>query len=444
MPTSAEVQSGRDLEGKEAPMQKLSIKGHLLPGADISATHVNKFLVGLGPVCGMNIFNGPHVKTPDSYDSETFKRLGNRPPEDVNGAVMWDDSGAQMYVFPDRNNWFTLDIYTCKKFDPAKALGYVYQELDPKADMDFAEQDHKVNTPWQRFTQPEGRVLDPENKFTPEMDELFDTDLTNVNEVIAAGKRLEGIVGRAVTEGSGKRLAATYTRGQREQLRALHSDFEIAVDDRMMDDVLSGVATSPDDYPFQPTYDRLSLMEGQAVGADNKKPIMHIGTGWPGTAIGLYRQFGTPVKCIEIVPVVAEKSRKALDKLGLLGEDKLQVITADGSMVNPEDHKAVIISAMVPNEYKKQVIYNMRHFAVGNSEDPLLVLRKPQDSARAFFYQDFGDEVIGGDALVDDTGKLLKPEDPLRSLVYKVRGFASVREGHDYKSVSARARLQKV
>lgn len=83
-----ELEAQRDTTGQQAEMQKLFVKGHLLIGADLSTKHINDFLIGLGEVCGMNIFNGPHVKTPDSCDLDTFRRLGNRSPEDINGSVM--------------------------------------------------------------------------------------------------------------------------------------------------------------------------------------------------------------------------------------------------------------------------------------------------------------------------------------------------------------------
>jgi hypothetical protein len=136
---------------KEAVMQKVFIKGHLVPEADISAQHIFKFLVGLGIVCKMNIFFGPIVKSPDLYDEETYKRLGGRPPEDVNAVVMWDDSGVQLYIFPTKDNWFSIDIYTCKSFDTKEILAYVEKELSPDTDMEFSTQTAEAFSPWKLY-----------------------------------------------------------------------------------------------------------------------------------------------------------------------------------------------------------------------------------------------------------------------------------------------------
>lgn len=136
---------------KEAVMQKLFIKGHLLPDADIRSKRITEFFLGLGIVCNMNIFFGPVVKSPDFYDKETYKRLGDKPPEDVNGIVMWDDSGVQLYIFPTKDNWFSLDIYTCKKFDVIKVLAYVGKNLQLDDDVEFSTQTANTFTPWEKY-----------------------------------------------------------------------------------------------------------------------------------------------------------------------------------------------------------------------------------------------------------------------------------------------------
>ncbi len=131
-------------------MQKVFIKGHLFPEADTSAVHVKKILLDLGVICNMNIFFGPIVKSPDLYDQETWERLGKRPPDDINAVVMWDDSGVQMYIFPSKDNWFTLDIYSCKKFNAGKVLSFVYKELGVD-DMEFSTQTANNFSPWQPY-----------------------------------------------------------------------------------------------------------------------------------------------------------------------------------------------------------------------------------------------------------------------------------------------------
>lgn len=445
--------ASREIEGQrlvaiqeKAAMQKLFITGHLLPGADISAQHITKFLDGLGPVCGMNIFNGPHVKTPDSYDPETFKRLGGKPPEDVNGSVMWDDSGAQLYIFPSKGNWFTLDVYTCKNFDEQKALEYAYEQLGVREDMQYSSSTSEKNTPWQSFTRTDNKPLNPERTFLSEIDILFDVDQSINSQLITAGKTLEDLVKRAIETGSGERVAASYTPAQRAYLRKIHSRFEIAVDDKFIDDVLSSKTTDSQEYPFQQRYNRLSKMEARAGGMKKGKPVMHIGTGWPGTAIGLYNQFGIAVTCIEIDPQVAQKSKIALEKLGLYGKDKLQVVLADGSNLNTEGYSTVILSAMLPIEDKTKIVDNMRNLAFGEPSDPVLILRTPPDHARSLFYQELPKDLTSRREfeLVTDTSNLISNDDHLRSLVYRIKEMAEIRRGSDRIVVDARSRLTPV
>lgn len=434
MPASREIENKRNAAFKErAEMQKLFITGHLLPAADISAPHITKFLNGLGPVCGMNIFNGPHVKTPDSYDQDTFKRLGGKAPEDVNGAVMWDDSGAHMYVFPSKGNWFTLDIYTCKTFDRQKALNYTYEQLSPREDMKHSSSTSEKNTQWEPFVLKDNKPLNPEKAFLPKIKSLFDVELSDKGRLFASGIILEDLVAKTIEDGCGERVAASYTPEKKASLRELHSGFEIAVDDKFMDDVLSNKASDAQKYPFQTRYDRLSEMEAQAAGMQKGKPVIHIGTGWPGTGIGLYKQFGIPVTCVEIDPEVAKKSKMALEKLKLYGESKLQVALEDGSNINPQEYSAVILSAMLPVEDKTRIMDNMRNLATGDPSNPVLVLRTPPDCARSLFYQELPGALTNRPELelIADTSSLISNDDHLKSLVYKIRPRPEVGRGSD-------------
>ncbi|MBI2142176.1 class I SAM-dependent methyltransferase [Candidatus Woesearchaeota archaeon] len=425
-----------------AEMQKLFVTGHLLPGADISAAHIRDFLSGLGKVCGMNIFDGPNVKSPDSYDAETLLRLG-RPPEDVNGSVMWDDSGAQIYIFPTRGNWFTLDIYTCKRFGNEEALQYAYDFLMPREDMKYSTSTTAANSAWKPFTLPNGITITPEARFLPDIDSLFDFDTSKPDQTMTAGTSLEALVAKAIAEGCGERVAASYTQEQTAQLQEIHSAYEVLVDGLFMEAVLSGRAKNPDLYPFQPIYDRLSYIEAATAGIGRGKRVMHIGTGWPGTAIGMYRQFGIAVTCVEKDAMVAQKSGEALRTLGLLGEDRMQVLCADGKLINPEGYAAVIVSAMVPTYDKLAILGNMRRLALDESTDPLLILRTPPDRARAFFYQPLGNQALGSNALnlMGDTRPYMSPSDPLMSMVYQVRPRAEARRGSDRLNCEARERL---
>jgi hypothetical protein len=136
---------------QEAIMEKLFIKGHLKPGTNITAKRISEFLVDLSTICKMKFFFGPVVKSPEFYDTETYRRLGGRPPRDINAVIMWSDSGVQMYIFPQKDNWFSLDIYSCKKFDKNKVLDFIYKELEVGNDMHFSTQTANSFTPWAKY-----------------------------------------------------------------------------------------------------------------------------------------------------------------------------------------------------------------------------------------------------------------------------------------------------
>ncbi len=282
-------------------------------------------------------------------------------------------------------------------------------------------------------------VADTERSLRSELGNLLIVDPTDQTQVFSGGSALRALVGRVVSSGWGNRIAASFTAEQRGQFRALNDAYEVAVDNSFMDDVLVGAITDPDQYPSQPFYDRLSSMEGQALGANIREPILHIGSGWPGTAIGIYRQFGTPVVCVEKDPEVARKSEKALDKLGLLGKDKLRVIAEDGTEVNPHGFKAIIISGMVPNEDKQKIRKNLRDFACAGITT-LLMQRTPVDSTRELFYQ-----VLDESAYIEflvDTAQFMQPEDPLWSFACRMR-FPEGARG-DRRARLANARLKPV
>lgn len=229
-----------------------------------------------------------------------------------------------------------------------------------------------------------------------------------------------------------------------EILRDLNGQKEIAVDYQFIDDVLAGRALDSDQYPLQQIYNRLSSMEAAVSGMEGGKPVMHIGTGWPGTAVGLYRQFGIPVTCVERDEDFAQKSYDGLKKLNLIGDDKLQVVCADGAELNPEGFRVVTVSAMVPNVDKARIIQNLRQLATDSLSDPLLILRNP--TATGFLlYQELDRAILNGYWLekIGDTQPLVGPNDPLISYVFRVSAMAEVRRGSDRILLAAANRLRR-
>lgn len=435
-------------EAEKAPMQKLFVAGHLLPGVNFDTKTIRGLIDKFGQATKMNIFNGPHIKTPQDFDPETYRRLGGKAPEDINVSWMWDDSGGSIYVFPTKDNWCVIDIHTCKNFDPGAVLQVAYQELHFREDMQFAEQTHLTSTPWRPFSKEGGKILTPEVQFFPELSEILKVNLTDLNQVIQAGQKLETIVLQAIKEGWGERLAAVFKPEIAQKLREIHSVFEVTTDDRFMQAILDGKATSPDQCPFQPLYDRLAKMEAEAATMKQGKQIMHIGTGWPGTAIGL-NKLGIPVTCVEINPVVAKKSKVALEKLGLIGKDKLQVVNYDGTKLNPEDFEVVIISAMVPTNDKEKILWNLRRLATEEFTEtetdpitgPLVILRTPPDRARTLLYQALPAKTLEGYGLKLKNKTTPGVEDPLQSLIFQVYPTASARRGDGLQLEAARSEL---
>ncbi|MFH2118257.1 MAG: hypothetical protein ABII10_00755, partial [Candidatus Paceibacterota bacterium] len=319
-------------ETEESIIQTLFVTGHILPGVDLSAQNIMEFMKDLGPVIGMSTFYGPIVKTPDSYDEETRVRLGGRPPEDVNAILMWDDSGSQMYIFPNRNNWFTISVYTCKSFDREKVLDYIYKKLHLREDMRFAEQIQTGNNQvgWQDYFTEEKKNLLPEQQIYDQLAEILETNVSDPKALIKAGLDLEQIVFQSIKEGWDGRLGAVFNGEYTERFQGIHGQAEIAIDKQFTKEVLAGKITDPDDYPLQKMYDRLASMESVAANMQPGEQIIHIGTGcFPGTAFGLSK-LGIPVLCIEKDPAIAKISIEVLRKLNLLGKDKLSIASIDG------------------------------------------------------------------------------------------------------------------
>ena len=131
-------------------MQKLFVAGNILPSADLSVKNLKKIVSDLSDLTDMNIFSGPTIKTPESYDAETVNRLG-KIPEDVNISWMWDDLGGQIYVFPTRAFYTTIDLYTCKQFEYLEILKYLLEVFSFRENMKFCTQTNEHITEWKFY-----------------------------------------------------------------------------------------------------------------------------------------------------------------------------------------------------------------------------------------------------------------------------------------------------
>jgi hypothetical protein len=407
-------------------MQKLFIEGNILPGTDLSKPRLCEIVDGLSEVTGMKIFDGPSIKTPDHYDDETYRRLGNRKPDDINVVWMWDDSGGSIYIFPNQGYRIAIDLHTCKNFDARAALEYLSRVFHFRENIRYAEQTATTSSSWQPLD-----VHTPELKHVDVLNQLLDADTSDVESALQLGPVLESLVYQALREGWGDRLAAVFSEEQRAHIKDLHSTYEIVVDTQFNEDVLIGRATDASQYRFQEIYDRLARLEVEAAGLEPGDHIAHVGTGWPGTAIGMYLKCGIAVTCIEINPEVAENSRRGLEKLGLYGPDKLTVVCANGSLLNLERFKAVLVSAMVPSSDKVDIQMNLARLALGEQSKTSMIVRGPAHSATQLFYQPLDERVFSGARTVMDATSEPTNQDPLLSFAFRPGAARNPNRGNE-------------
>ncbi len=95
--------------------QRLIIEGHYTIRQD--GESIRNFLNKLSKVLAMRIFSGPYSWPPDRWDKP------NVPLYELNGFVAWTESGAHVYAWR-HCNFFTADIYSCKKFDEKKVIAF--------------------------------------------------------------------------------------------------------------------------------------------------------------------------------------------------------------------------------------------------------------------------------------------------------------------------------
>jgi S-adenosylmethionine decarboxylase len=104
----------RNLEPK-IYRQRLIIEGHYTIKAD--GETVRRYLKKLSTVLKMRIFAGPFSWPPDKWTNPEVKL------HELNGFVAWTESGCQFYAWRFCN-FFTADIYSCKRFDSRKVLKF--------------------------------------------------------------------------------------------------------------------------------------------------------------------------------------------------------------------------------------------------------------------------------------------------------------------------------
>jgi S-adenosylmethionine decarboxylase len=88
--------------------QRLVIEG--FPGSIISDEQITDYLTQLSGVLKMRT-----LISPVTHRSEKFGWAG---------WIHWETSGAHFYAWERPSLFFSVDIYTCKSFDPASAVEF--------------------------------------------------------------------------------------------------------------------------------------------------------------------------------------------------------------------------------------------------------------------------------------------------------------------------------
>ncbi|HVV25728.1 MAG TPA: S-adenosylmethionine decarboxylase [Candidatus Saccharimonadales bacterium] len=94
-----------------APMiyrQRLVIEGY--PAQAITDAHIKDYLVKLSEQLQMKTLVEPVTHRSDRYGWA--------------GWIHWENSGAHFYAWEQPLLFFSVDIYTCKKFDPQTAVDF--------------------------------------------------------------------------------------------------------------------------------------------------------------------------------------------------------------------------------------------------------------------------------------------------------------------------------
>jgi S-adenosylmethionine/arginine decarboxylase-like enzyme len=97
----------RDL-APEIFRQRLVIEG--IPRHPIRDAEIRDYLLELSRVCGMTMLIEPVTHESDRYGWA--------------GWIHWETSGAHFYAWESPRLFFSVDIYTCKEFDPQSAVDF--------------------------------------------------------------------------------------------------------------------------------------------------------------------------------------------------------------------------------------------------------------------------------------------------------------------------------
>lgn len=103
----------RDLAPK-IHRQRLVVEGY--PAAPITADQIRSYLSKLSTVLDMVSLIEPITHRSDLYGEA--------------GWIHWETSGAHFYAWEQPLLFFSVDIYTCKAFDPKRAVDFTQKSFD--------------------------------------------------------------------------------------------------------------------------------------------------------------------------------------------------------------------------------------------------------------------------------------------------------------------------
>ncbi len=95
--------------------QRLVIEGNVTQR--ISAAQIKRYLTGLSYVTDM-----VPLMTPMTHRSDLYGWAG---------WIHWETSGAHFYAWDQPRRFFSVDMYTCKAFDPQDAVDYTVDFFEP-------------------------------------------------------------------------------------------------------------------------------------------------------------------------------------------------------------------------------------------------------------------------------------------------------------------------
>jgi S-adenosylmethionine decarboxylase len=92
----------------EIVRQRLVVEG--IPAAPITEQQIKSYLSGLSTVCDMSFLQDPVTHLSPLYGWA--------------GWIHWETSGTHFYAWDVPRLFFSVDIYTCKRFDVASTVKY--------------------------------------------------------------------------------------------------------------------------------------------------------------------------------------------------------------------------------------------------------------------------------------------------------------------------------